>query len=252
MPGSSPAFNARTFERYAGTAAGARMTVEGTINKTGFLLLCMVVPATWMWIQVMEAAGSFAAPPPAVGLGLIGGLIGGLVFALATAFKPTWAPVTAPLYAVCEGFLLGAISAQFEAQLRGIVIQAVALTIGVLLTMLFLYRSRIIRVTDRFRTMVVAATGAIFLVYLATFLLSLAGVRVPYIHDGGTVGIVISLVVIGVAAMNLMLDFDFIEQGAAGGAPAFLEWYGAFALMVTLVWLYLRILRLLAMLSRRR
>jgi len=251
MRGSSPALNSRTFERYAGYA-GARMTVEGTINKTGFLLLCMVVPATWMWIQVMQGAGSFDTPSPAVGLGLIGGLIGGLVFALVTVFKPTWAPVTAPLYAICEGFLLGAISAQFEAQMRGIVIQAVALTIGVLLTMLFIYRSRIIRVTDRFRTMVVAATGAIVLVYLGTFLLSLFGVHLPYIHDGGTLGIVFSLVVIGVAALNLMLDFDFIEQGAAGGAPAFLEWYGAFGLMVTLVWLYLRILHLLAQLNRRR
>jgi len=252
MRGSSPALNSRTFERYAGYATGARMTVEGTINKTGFLLLCMVVPATWMWIQVMEGTGSFAGPSPAVGLGLIGGLIGGLVFALVTAFKPTWAPVTAPAYAICEGFLLGAISAQFEAQLRGIVIQAVALTIGVLMTMLVLYRSRIIRVTDRFRMMVISATGAIFLVYLGTFVLGMFGVNLPYIHDGGTLGIVFSLVVIGVAALNLALDFDFIEQGAANGAPAFLEWYGAFGLMVTLVWLYLRILRLLAMLSRRR
>src|SRR4029079_15815235 len=118
MRGSSPALNSRTLERHAGYATGARMTVEGTINKTGFLLLCMVVPATWMWIQVMEGTGSFDAPSPAVGLGLIGGLIGRLAFALVTVFKPTWAPVTAPLYAICEGFLLGAISAAFEAQVR--------------------------------------------------------------------------------------------------------------------------------------
>ncbi|HKP75291.1 MAG TPA: Bax inhibitor-1/YccA family protein [Longimicrobiaceae bacterium] len=251
MRGSSPALNSRTFTRYAGYA-GARMTVEGTINKTGFLLLCMVVPATWMWIQVMQGVGSYAGTSPVVGLGLIGGLIGGLVFALVTVFKPTWAPVTAPLYAICEGFVLGAISAQFEAQLRGIVIQAVALTIGVLLTMLVLYRTGVIRVTERFRMMVVAATGAVFLVYLGTFVLGIFGVHMPYIHDGGTLGIVFSLVVIGIAAMNLALDFDFIEQGAADGAPAFLEWYGAFGLMVTLVWLYLRILHLLAQLNRRR
>jgi uncharacterized YccA/Bax inhibitor family protein len=253
MQRSSPAFNSRTFTRFAGQGeyAGARMTVDGTIHKTGFLLVCMIIPATWMWMQVMNATTRFQPASALVGPWLIGGLIGGLIFALMTAFKPTWAPLTAPLYAVCEGFVLGGVSAVFESQLRGIVIQAVGLTIGVMLTMLFLYRSRIIRVTDRLRGMIVAATGAIFLMYLATFALSLAHVRVPYIHDGGTLGIVIALVVTGVAAMNLLLDFDFIERGAEAGAPAFMEWYGAFGLMVTLVWLYLRILRLLAMLRRR-
>jgi uncharacterized YccA/Bax inhibitor family protein len=250
MPGS-PAFNARTFSRFAATTSGDRMTVEGTLNKTGFLLVCLIIPATWTWIQVMQANESFGASPT-VSLALFGGLIGGLVFGLATAFRPTWAPLTAPLYAVCEGFLLGAISSVFETRYQGIVLQAVGLTIGVLLTMLFLYRTRIIRVTDRLRSMVVAATGAVVLMYLGTFLLSLAHVQVPYIHDGGTLGIVVSLVVVGIAAMNLLLDFDFIERGAEAGAPAFLEWYGAFGLMVTLVWLYLRILRLLGMLSRRR
>jgi uncharacterized YccA/Bax inhibitor family protein len=251
MEKASPAFNERTFTRYAGYA-GERMTVDGTIHKTGFLMVCMIIPATWMWMQVMNATTSFSPASAAVGPWLIGGLVGGLIFALVTAFKPTWAPFTAPLYAFCQGFVLGGVSAVFEAQLRGIVIQAVALTIGVMVTMLFLYRSRIIKVTDRLRGMIVAATAAIALVYLGTFVLSLAHVRIPYIHDGGTLGIIIALVVAGVAAMNLLLDFDFIERGAEAGAPAFMEWYGAFGLMVTLIWLYLRILRLLAMLSRRR
>jgi uncharacterized YccA/Bax inhibitor family protein len=250
MPGS-PAFNARTFSRFAATATGERMTVDGTLNKTGFLLVCMIIPATWTWMQVMQASDSFGTSP-AVAMAMVGGLICGLIFALATVFRPQWAPITAPLYAVSEGFVLGAVSSFFETRFQGIVLQAVGLTVGVLLTMLFLYRSRIIRVTDRLRTMIVAATAAIFFVYLGTFLLSLAHVQVPYIHDGGTLGIVVSLVVVGVAAMNLLLDFDFIEQGAASGAPAVMEWYGAFGLMVTLVWLYLRILRLLSMLNRRR
>ncbi|MCY7312389.1 MAG: Bax inhibitor-1/YccA family protein, partial [Pseudoxanthomonas sp.] len=177
--------------------------------------------------------------------------IGGMVLALVTIFKQTWAPVTAPMYALVEGFFLGAISAMYSHLYEGIVLQAVMLTIGTLFAMLFAYRTGLIKVTEKFKMGVVAATGGIFLVYLATIVLGLFGISVPFIHESGLVGIGFSLFVIVIAAMNLVLDFDFIEKGAEQGAPKYMEWYGAFSLMVTLVWLYLEFLRLLSKLQSR-
>lgn len=245
MRSTNPALNAKTFER-AQAYAGEPMTLEGAVNKTAFLLFLVIAPAAWVW------AKAFRAPDPATVMPYLWvGFIGGFVMALVTIFKMDWSPVTAPLYAVLEGLALGGISAFMQMRYPGIVLQAVALTFGVLLVMLVVYRSGLIQVTDRFRFAVVAATGAIALVYLVTIVLSFFGVSVPFIHQSGTIGIIFSLVVVGVAALNLVLDFDFIVQGAERGAPKFMEWYAAFGLIVTLIWLYLEILRLLSKLRRR-
>ena len=182
---------------------------------------------------------------------MIGGGIGGLIFALITIFRKTLAPFTAPVYAVLQGLLLGGISAMLNSQFPGIVIQAVTLTFGTLFALLFAYRSGLIKVTENFRLGVVAATGGIFIAYLLSFILGLFGVNIGFMHSNGPVGIIVSLVIIVVAALNLVLDFDFIEHGAASGAPKYMEWYAAFGLMVTLIWLYLEFLRLLSKLSSR-
>jgi uncharacterized YccA/Bax inhibitor family protein len=217
------------------------MTVAGTANKTGFLLLLAVLTAAFTWYQVSTPAGVVGAAPY-----LWGGLIGGLVLALVTIFKKQWAAVTAPMYALVEGFFLGAISAMYNQMFEGIVMQAVLLTFGTLFALLFAYRSGLIRATENFKLGVFAATGGIALVYLASMVLRFFGTDIPLIHESGMVGIGFSLFVVVIAALNLVLDFDFIEAGAEAGAPKYMEWYGAFGLMVTLVWLYIEFLRLLS------
>ena len=222
------------------------MTLNGTVSKTGILLLLCVITATFAWMQVSTPAGMANA-----GVYVWGGAIGGLVLAMVTIFKKEWAPVSAPLYALVEGFFLGAISAMYEARFGGIVFQAVLLTFGTLFALLFAYRSGLIKATENFKMGVVAATGGIFLVYLATIVLGFFGINIPMIHDNGIIGIGFSLFVIVIAALNLVLDFDFIEAGVERGAPKYMEWYGAFGLMVTLVWLYIEFLRLLSKLQSR-
>lgn len=222
------------------------MTLNGTVNKTGMLLLLCVLTATFAWSQVTTPAGIVGAGPY-----MWGGLIGGLVLAFATIFKKEWAPVTAPLYALVEGFFLGAISAMFNHMYDGIVMQAVLLTFGTLFAMLFAYRSGMIRATEKFKLGVAAATGGVFLVYMASIVLGFFGINIPMIHESGLVGIGFSLVVVVIAALNLVMDFDFIETGVDKGAPKYMEWYGAFGLMVTLVWLYIEFLRLLSKLQSR-
>jgi uncharacterized YccA/Bax inhibitor family protein len=175
-----------------------------------------------------------------------------LVIGLVTVFKKEWAPATTPVYAAAEGVLLGVISLVFDRRYPGIAFNAAALTLGTLAVMLVAYRAGVVRATNNFTRGVVAATGAIALVYLVSIVVSIFGGRVPMIHDSGPIGIGFSLVVVAVAALNLVLDFDLIEQGARSGAPKYMEWYGAFALLVTLVWLYLELLRLLAKLQGRR
>ncbi|MFP7723809.1 Bax inhibitor-1/YccA family protein [Lysobacter sp. A3-1-A15] len=219
----------------------AVMTLAGTVNKTGFLLLLSVLTATFAWLQVSTPDGIAGAAPY-----VWGGAIGGLVIALVTVFKKTWAPVTAPLYALVEGFFLGALSAMYNHLYEGIVMQAVMLTFGTLFALLFAYRSGLIRATENFKLGVVAATGGIMLVYLATIVLGMFNIQIPMIHESGIVGIGFSLFVVVIAALNLVLDFDFIETGVEQGAPKYMEWYGAFGLMVTLVWLYIEFLRLLS------
>ena len=243
MRTSNPALNSKTFERTGPVAAGEGMTIEGTVNRAGFLLLVLMATATYTWMQTF-------AGTPAQGY-LWGGLIGGFVVALITIFKPSLAPITAPIYAALEGLALGALSAIFEATYHGIVIQAVALTFGTLFALLIVYRSGLIPVTENFKLGICAATGGIALFYLVAIGLSFFGIRIAFLHEGSALGIGFSLFVIVIAALNLVLDFDFIEKGAEQGAPKYMEWYGAFGLMVTLIWLYLEILRLLAKLRSR-
>jgi uncharacterized YccA/Bax inhibitor family protein len=181
----------------------------------------------------------------------MGGVIGGLVLGFVTVFKKEWSVVTAPLYALCEGAFLGALSGMLESMFPGIAIQAVGLTFGTCFVMLLAYRSGLIRVTQRFTMGVIAATGGIAVFYLLTMLLGFFGVRIPLIYGGGPVGILFSLAVVVIASLNLILDFDFIQKGAAQGAPKYMEWYAAFGLMVTLIWLYMEMLRLLTKLRRR-
>ncbi|MCB0282820.1 MAG: Bax inhibitor-1/YccA family protein [Calditrichae bacterium] len=221
------------------------MTINGVVNKSAALLGILILSAYWIWDKfytnmVMGEISTY----------MFVGILGGLVVALITTFKPNYSMYTAPLYALLEGLALGGISAFLEARYPGIVIQAVALTFATLFSLLAAYRSGLIRVTENFKLMVTAATGGIFIVYMLSFVLNLFGTQIPFIHDSGLIGIIFSLVVVAVAAMNLVLDFDFIEQGAEKGAPKFMEWYAAFGLLVTLVWLYLEILRLLSK-SRR-
>ena len=243
MRTSNPALNAKTFERFGPIAAGEGMTIEGTVHRAAFLLLILMATATWTWAQ------TFAGTP--VQGYLWGGLLGGFAVALVTIFKPAWAPVTSPIYAALEGLALGAISAIFEARYPGIVIQAVGLTFGTLVALLLAYRSGLIPVTENFKLGIVAATGGIAVFYLVAIALSFFGIRIPFLHEGSWLGIGFSLFVVVIAALNLVLDFDFIEKGAEHGAPKYMEWYGAFGLMVTLIWLYLEILRLLSKLRSR-
>ena len=231
--------------------AGA-MTLNGTVNKTGILLLLSVLTAAFAWTQsVVTGPDGTAMVAPGVTIYALGGAIGGFILAMVTVFKKTWSPVTAPLYALVEGFFLGAISAVFELKYPGIVFQAVVLTFGTLGALLAAYRSGLIRATENFKLGVVAATGGIALVYLVSMGLRLFGKDIPLIHESGLVGIGFSLFVAVIAALNLVLDFDFIESGVEAGAPKYMEWYGAFGLMVTLVWLYIEFLRLLAKLQSR-
>lgn len=226
---------------------GEGMTVQGTVNKTGILLLLVLVSALYTWRKFFTEQDLAS-----IQIFMWGGLIGGLIFAFITIFKKTWAPYTSPIYALCEGLFLGGISAIFEMQFPGIVIHAVGLTFGTLACLLLAYKTGLIKVTENFKLGVIAATGAVFLVYLIDFILGFFGVNVPFIHSSGLIGIGISIVIVVIAALNLVLDFDFIEKGAEHGAPKFMEWYAAFGLLVTLVWLYLEILRLLAKLRSRR
>jgi len=245
MKSSNPALGDKTFERYQpGIQTAGAMTINGTINKTLILLALVIIPAVWVWDMFYESGVE------GIGLWMYGGLFGGLIFAFITIFKKTWAPFTAPIYAILEGLLIGGLSAVVEAQFSGIVFQAVALTFGTLFAMLVTYRIGLIKVTEKFKMGVVAATGAIFVVYMLSFVLGFFSVNVPFIHSGGTIGILFSLFVVVIAALNLVLDFDFIEKGAEHGAPKYMEWYGAFGLIVTLVWLYIEFLRLLSKLRQ--
>lgn len=217
------------------------MTVDGTINKSFILIALTVFTFLLSW--------DFAiANPAALGLVMFGG-IGAFIVAIITVFKKEWAPVTAPIYALMEGALLGAISAVFEMIYPGIAFQAVGLTLAVFLSMLFVYKQKIIKVTDKFRRGIFAATLGIMVFYLVSLALGFFGVALPVFGSSG-IGIAFSLFVVGIAALNLLLDFDFIEH-AAHRSPKYMEWYAAFGLLVTLVWLYLEILRLLAKLKDR-
>lgn len=221
------------------------MTIEGTVNKAFITLIILLGSAFSTWMLYFDG---YNVVPMA-----IGGALVGLILALIVSFAPKAAPFLVPVYAVAEGMFLGAISAQFEQRIEpGITLNAILLTMGVFFALLIAYKTRLIKATENFKLGVVAATGGIALVYLINFILGFFGMQVPFLHESSWIGIGISVVIVIIAALNLVLDFDFIENGAAQGAPKYMEWYGAFGLMVTLVWLYLEIIRLLAKLAASR
>ena len=215
---------------------GEVMTLDGAVNKTGILLALCVGGAYFGW-------NSPGLVMPAILIGL--------VIALFTIFRPKNSPYTAPAYAAIEGVALGGITMIFEAQYPGIGIQAIGLTFGILASLLFCYKSGIIKPDENFRLMVFSGTMGIMILYLVNFVMSFFGNSIGFIHSNGLFGIGFSLFVVAIASLNLVLDFDFIEEGAEKGMPKYLEWYGAFSLMVTLIWLYLEILRLLAKIRSR-
>ena len=242
----NPALSDSTF-RSEGRAVGQTMTLQGTVNKTGILLGILVLTAVYTWNLFFQTGNPAAVMPIATG-----GAIGGFVLALITIFKKAWSPFTAPIYAALEGLFLGGISAIFEYQYPGIVIQATGLTLGTLASLLVLYKLGIIKPTENFRLMIVSATMGIAVLYLISMIMNMFGSSgIGFIHSNGLFGIGFSLFVVAIAALNLVLDFDFIEQGSEMGAPKYMEWFGAFSLMVTLIWLYLEMLRLLAKLRSR-
>lgn len=252
MRSGNPALNQNTFLDVSTGAVVSRdasqvMTLGGTVNKTGFLLLLLLLTASYTW-SLYTGPDSLPALMPYVW----GGAIGGFVVALATVFKKTWAPYSAPLYAALQGLFLGGVSATFEARFPGIVVQAVMLTLGVLFSLLLAYKSGLIKATENFKLGVVAATGGIMVLYLVQMGANLLGFQgMGFLHESSWIGIAFSAFVVVIAALNLVLDFDFIESGVEAGAAKYMEWYGAFGLVVTLVWLYLEILRLLSKLQSR-
>jgi uncharacterized YccA/Bax inhibitor family protein len=236
---SNPVLSDKSFERFD-LAGSASMTVQGTVNKTIVGVMLTIASAAWMWTKMADGVNLTWA---------LGAGIGGFIAAMVTYFKPTWGSITVPIYAVLKGMMLGAISAIFEAMYPGIVFQAVTLTFGTLFTMLFAYKTGLIKVTDKLRSGIVMATGAIFFAYLFSWIFSFFGGGVGFMHSNGLLGIGISLFVIVVAALNFLLDFDFIDRASASGAPKYMEWLGALGLLVTLIWLYVEFLRLFSRLN---
>ena len=236
---SNPVLGDKTFDGL--TTTGDAMTLDGTVNRSFALVLILM-------------AGAFVSVISGPGYMLVGA-IAGFVLAIATVLRKTWAPITAPLYAFAEGLFIGGISIVLEDAYPGIVIPAVSLTVGIFIAFLLIYRTHLIRVTDKLRIAVFAATGGVAIVYLVSFVLNLLGVQVGYLNEAisgsGMLGIAVNVLVIGIAAFNLLLDFDLAERGAAARAPKYMEWYVAFALLVTLVWLYIEVLRLFSRLARR-
>jgi uncharacterized YccA/Bax inhibitor family protein len=253
MKTSNPALSDKTFSDLAGSRYGGaidaadRMSLSGTVHKTGILMVCAFATAAYTWHLFMQARDVSD-----ISLPLMVGVFGGFICAMVTIFKKEWAPVTAPIYALLEGLFLGGVSAIFDLRYPGIAIQAVGLTFGTLFVLLIAYSSGMIKVSDKMRLGIVAATGGIAIFYLLQMVLGFVGVHFVAINGSGAIGIAFSLFVCAIAALNLVLDFDFIERGVNFGAPKYMEWYGAFGIMVTLVWLYLEILRLLSKLQSRK
>jgi len=244
---SNPTMNEKIFDNPENIQISANevMTVNGTALKSAFLLLLVVLGGSYTWGQFTSGNLELTSAL------MIVGLIVGFILAMIISFVRKTAPYLAPVYAVAEGLALGGISAQFEAQLPGIVFQAVLGSLAALFTMLALYISRVIRVTDKFRAVIFVATCSIGLIYLVNFIMSFFHMSIPYLYEGGSIGIGISLIIICIATFNFLLDFDIIERGANSFAPKYMEWYCSFGVLVTLVWVYLEILRLLAKLNRK-
>lgn len=248
---ANPALNEKIFRNACTVQYSESMTVKGTLTKSILLLLMVIAGAAYTWKIYYQAIDPSSVTP-----WMIGGLIGGLISTLIISFKPTTSPYMAPVYALCEGFALGGISASFNNVFAhtapNIVINAALLTFLTAFVMFIIFRTGIIKVNSRFTKIIIAATGAIALYYIATIILSLFGVNMAAFTSATPLGIGISLVIVGVAAFSLLLDYKFIEDAAYAGAPKYMEWYGAFGLMVTLVWLYLEILKLLAQFASNR
>ncbi|WP_378957129.1 Bax inhibitor-1/YccA family protein [Pelosinus sp. sgz500959] len=242
MRNSNPVFNNNLFTRPQGLSGNQTMTVSGTITKSFYSLFLVVLSAlsTWLYLMVTH---NFQTVAIFSGMGTIVSFIIGFI----VIFKPQTGHITVPLYSIFQGFALGAVTTLLSQVYSGIAFQAVALTMGVALSMLVSYKFGLIQATEKFRSILTIATGGIFVVYMASMLLGFFGIHLPFLR-GGMFGIVFSLVVIGIAALNLILDFDNIERGANSGAPAYMEWIGAFGLMVTLIWLYWEIIRLISIL----
>lgn len=244
MRSANPALNAAAFSSAPRVIGEEAMTLSGAVNSTFILLGLVILGATWTWNL------AFAGQPTL--LYTAGGAIGAFIAVLVAAFKKEWSPVLAPVYAILEGLFLGSVSARFEGMYSGIVIQAVGLTLTTTFGLLLVYRSGLIKATENFRLGIVAATFGIAAFYIIAIVLSFFGIQAPLIWDNGWMGIAFSGFVVTIAALNLVLDFDFIESAAEQGVPKYMEWYAALGLMVTLVWLYIEFLRLLAKLSSRR
>ena len=240
MRSGNPALNKKTFENLTNTSGGV-MTLDGAVNKTAISLLLLMCAAYYTYSN-----GNLSLIWP--------GFIGGFIVAMITIFKKEWSPVTVPVYAVLEGLALGGISSVYAHEYTGIVQQAIFLTFGIFATLLFAYKTKVIKPTENFKLGVFAATGGIAIVYLASFIMSMfgSGMSIMSPDNSSWMSIGFSLFVVVIASLNLVMDFDFIEEAAEKGAPKYMEWYGAFGLLVTLIWLYLEILRLLAKLNSRR
>ena len=235
----NPVLNKSTF--LSSHVQSEKMTINGTVNKTLISLILLITSGYYCFTSISPII-------------IIGGAIGGLIVAIITIFKKEWAPITVPIYALLEGCFLGGISYMYNTMYEGIVSNAIFLTIGILLSLLFAYKSGWIKPTENVKLGLVAATGGIFIVYLVNMVMSFFGSQMGImdINNSSMFSIGFSLFVVVIASLNLVLDFDFIEEGAEKGAPKYMEWYGAFGLLVTLIWLYLEILRLLAKLNSRR
>ena len=249
MRTANPALNSSTFETFDSFAVerSNAMTLQGTATKTGMLLLLLAASAGYSWLEMRGADGIQGVMPQ-----FIGGLAVSLIVGIALWFKREWAAVLAPVYAVAEGLVLGVISSAYEVQFQGIVLQAVCLTFGTLFSLLTAYKTGLIKPTEKFKLGVFAATGAVAILYLVNMVMHMCGVQdVGFLHGSGWLAIGINAVIVVIAALNLVLDFDFIEQGVNHGAPKYMEWYAGYGLLVTLVWLYIEILRLLTKINSR-
>jgi len=246
----NPTLSQKIFSKSAADVSGEVMTVRGTMNKFGFMLFMVIGGAAYTWRLLAQGA------PETMQTFMMIGIFGGLICALAIIFKPTWAPYLAPAYGLLEGFFLGGISAimneAFAEKYPGLVMQAVGLTFGVAIAMFLLYNFKIIKATEKFKSVIISATMGIAIFYLIAMVVRMFGVNMPFMYDSSALGIGISLFVIAIAALNLILDFDMIERGADAGAPKYMEWYGAFGLLVTIVWLYIEMLKLLSRFAGRK
>jgi len=246
----NPTLSQKIFNRSLEQTNAETMTVRGAINKFGFLLFMVLAGAAYTWHLYYSNQQSTMVTLMWVGI------IGGLISVFAIVFKPTWAPYLSPAYGILEGLFLGAISAilndAFAEKYPGLVMQAVGLTFGVAIAMFLLYNFRVIRATEKFKSVIFTATAGIAIFYVLTLVLRLFSINVSFMYDSSMLGIGLSIFVVAIAALNLIIDFDMIEKGADMGAPKFMEWYGAFGLLVTMVWLYVEILRLLSRFAGRK